>query len=131
MLFRSQVIDMAIAGEFAVALQIFPEHAASSAAKGAPVRWIPTRPGMASVISTSGVAAKAPHMNAAQLFMEYMISEEGQIVFRDSLYSPINPKVASLDKEFAPSANPYVVLTPKEAFTDMPKWFAIFKELFR
>ena len=126
-----QVIDMAIAGEFAVALQIFPEHAASSAAKGAPVRWIPTRPGMASVISTSGVAAKAPHMNAAQLFMEYMISEEGQIVFRDSLYSPINPKVASLDKEFAPSANPYVVLTPKEAFTDMPKWFAIFKELFR
>jgi ABC-type Fe3+ transport system substrate-binding protein len=126
-----QVIDMTIAGEFAVSLQIFPEHAASSAEKGAPVKWIPTRPGMASVISTSGVPAKAPHMNAAKLFMEYMISEEGQIVFRDSLYSPINFKVAPLDKEFAPSANPYVVLTPKEAFTDMPRWFSIFKELYR
>ena len=63
--------------------------------------------------------------------MEYMISEEGQIVFRDSLYSPINAKVAPLDKEFAPSANPYFVLTPKEAFEQMPKWMGIFKELFR
>ena len=126
-----QVIDQVIAGEHALALQIFPEHAASSAEKGAPVKWIPMRPGMASVISTSGVAARAPHMNAAKLFMEYMISAEGQIVFRDSLYSPINPKVAPLDPQFAPSANRYIVLTPREAFDLMPKWFDIYKELFR
>ncbi len=125
-----QVIDMAIAGEYAMALQIFPEHAASSSSKGAPVKWIPMRPGMASVISTSGVTSGAPHINAAKLFMEYMISEEGQIVFRDSLYSPIHPKVAPIDAEFAPSANPYIVLTPREAFEQMPKWMALFKELF-
>ena len=126
-----QVIDQVIAGEHSLALQIFPEHAASSAEKGAPVKWIPMRPGMASVISTSGVAARAPHMNAAKLFMEYMISEEGQVVFRDSLYSPINPKVAPLDPQFAPSANRYIVLTPREAFDLMPKWFDIYKGLFR
>lgn len=125
-----QVIDMAIAGEYAMALQIFPEHAASSSAKGAPVKWIPMRPGMASVISTSGITAGAPHMNAAKLFMEYMISEEGQIVFRDSLYSPIHPKVAPIDAEFAPGANPYIVLTPREAFEQMPRWMSVFKELF-
>ena len=125
-----QVIDMAIAGEYAMALQIFPEHAASSSAKGAPIKWIPMRPGMASVISTSGVTARAPHMNAAKLFMEYMISEEGQMVFRDSLYSPIHPKVAPIDAEFAPSANPYIVLTPREAFEQMPRWMTLFKELF-
>jgi len=125
-----QVIDQIIAGEHAVALQIFPEHADASAAKGAPVKWIATRPVMGSVISTSGVVAGAPHLNAAKLFMEYMISREGQVVFRDSLYSPINPNVAPLNPQFAPSANPYLVLTPREAFDLMPKWFQIYKELF-
>lgn len=126
-----QVVDQLIAGEVAVALQIFPEHAASSAAKGAPVKWIPIRPVMTSVISTSGVTKGAPHMNAAKLFMEYMISEEGQQIFRESFYSPIHPKVQPIDPEFAVGRHPVVILTPKEAFEQMPHWMGIFKELFR
>ena len=38
-----------------------------------------------------GLVRNAPHPNAAKLFLEYMLSPEGQTVFRDANYIPAEP----------------------------------------
>ena len=124
------VIDQAIAGEYALALQIFPEHAAGGAAQGAPIRWIPMQPAMSAIVSTTGVTAGAPHPNAAKLLLEYLISEEGQTIYRDAQYAPAHPKILSLDPEFRAGKHRVVFLTPAEATDALPAWVKIFKDLF-
>lgn len=124
------VIDQVIAGEYAIALQSFPENAIFSASKGAPVKWIPMKPTMTGIVSTVGVLANSPNPNAAKLLVEYMLEEEGQKLYRDTFYIPAHPKVPPLEAELTPGKNKVTHLTPTEVEAAMPKWMAIFKELF-
>jgi ABC-type Fe3+ transport system substrate-binding protein len=125
------VVDQLIAGEYAIALQIFPEHADESAAKGAPVKWIAMAPGMSAIVSTTGMVKSSPHPDAARLFLDYMISEEGQKIFRDAFYNPANPKVSPLDAALAPDRNAMIFLTPAEVVDAMPQWMKVYNEFFR
>ena len=124
------VLDQAIAGEYKVALQIFPEHADQDSRKGAPIRWIPMRPAMSAIVSTTGVLANSPHPAAGKLFLDFLLSEEGQSIYRDAYYSPANPKVEPINPDFKPGRYPTVFLSPREAMDDLPKWTGIFKDLF-
>ena len=81
-----------IGGEYSLALQIFNHHAVISAKKGAPVDWIPMEPATVT-LSTLSVLEQAPHPNAAKLFMDFVISREGQEVFRRSDYITAHPGV--------------------------------------
>jgi iron(III) transport system substrate-binding protein len=47
--------------------------------KGAPVDWTTLGPALINT-TAYGLAARAPHPNAAKLFMEYVLSREGQQV---------------------------------------------------
>ena len=87
-----QVLDQVIAGEYSLALGIFNHHAVISAAKGAPVDWIPMEPAMA-VLSVISVTKDAPHPNAGKLLVDYLVSSEGQEFFRDADYLPVDPAV--------------------------------------
>jgi iron(III) transport system substrate-binding protein len=124
------VIDQAIAGEYAIALQIFPEHAAGSGAKGAPIKWIPMKPAMSAIVSTTGVIANSPHPNAGKLLLDYLVNEEGQTIYRDAEYAPAQPRILSKDPEFRQGAHRTVFLTPPEAMEELPKWVKVFKDLF-
>ena len=125
------VIDQVIAGEYAISLQIFPEHAIVSASRGAPVKWIPMKPAMTGIVSTAGVTAGAPHPNAGKLLLDYMCDVDGQTFFRDAFYIPAHPKVPPVEAELTPGRHRAVFLTPAEANDAMPKWFDIYKELFQ
>src|SRR5207237_2868834 len=91
-----EVLDQVIAGEYWIALQIFNHHAVISAKKGAPVDWIKMEPatGTLNVVS---IHKGAPHPNAAKLLVDFIISKEGQEVFRDADYLTAHPQVAALD----------------------------------
>lgn len=45
--------------------------------KGAPIDWVPLEP-VAVQVNPVMLAAKAPHPNAAKLFMDFVLSKEGQ-----------------------------------------------------
>jgi ABC-type Fe3+ transport system substrate-binding protein len=124
------VIDQVISGEYKIALQIFPEHADQDGGKGAPVKWIPMRPAMSAIVSTTGVLANSPHPNAGKLLLDYLVSEEGQRFYRDAFYSPANPKVEPINPAFKPGRYPTLFLSPPEAMRTLPKWTQIFKRLF-
>jgi len=127
-----QLLDQVIAGEFPLALQIFNYHAVISAAKGAPVAWAPSSPSTMSP-SVVSVASKAPHPNAGKLLADYLVSEEGQELFRAADYIPANPNVAPKDPALRPGPGTFaaVYMAPDVINSRMQTWAKTFDEIFR
>ena len=127
-----QVLDQVIAGEYAIALNIFNNHAVISAAKGAPSAWIPMNPAMA-VLSVISATKDAPHPNASKLFLEFLVSEEGQALYRDADYMPIDPAVPARDPSLRPDGERFkaITFTPEQIDANMPKWAGVFRDTFR
>ena len=127
-----QMLDLVIAGEFPVALQIFNNHAVISAARGAPSGWIPMQPGLG-LLSVASITKLAPHPNAAKLLMEFLVSEDGQKLMAASGELPVHPRVPPNDPRLRPDGKTFraVTLTPEELDAGLPRWFEIFKEIFR
>ena len=126
------VLDQVIAGEFAVALQIFNNHPGISAAKGAPVEWIRLQPSLAALSAVS-ITKPAPHPNAARLLVDFPISAEGQQIFRSADYMPVDPQIAPKDPKLRPDGVDYkaIYLTPDQIDGALPKWAKIYDDLFR
>ena len=127
-----EVLDQVIAGEYAVALQIFNHHAVISAKKGAPVDWIKMEPatGTLSVIS---IHKNAPHPNAAKLLVDFIISKEGQEVFRAADYITAHPEVPASVPTLKPKEGGFRVhfFTPEQTEDHMPEWKKVSDEFFR
>ncbi len=126
------VVDQVIAGEYPVALQIFNHHAALSAAKGAPVQWLKMQPAMVQMtLVTLTTGSKSP--NAAQLFVEFMLSAEGQELFRQASYFPTHAGLSPAMPELAPDSGAFKAnfFSPQETARGYEKWSKLYLELFR
>jgi iron(III) transport system substrate-binding protein len=127
-----EVLDQVIAGEYAIGLQIFNHHAVISAKKGAPVDWIKMEPatGTLSVIS---IHKSAPHLNAAKLLVDFIVSREGQQIFRDADYLTADPAVPALDPSLKPEEGHFRVrfFAPEAIEANMPRWKQVFDDVFR
>ncbi len=90
------LVDRVIAGEYAIALQIYAHHPLISAQKGAPVglrMLAPTASTAGSIVIPKG--SKNPH--AALLFLDFLLSREGQQVLSSAEYLPVRPDVDPID----------------------------------
>ena len=127
-----QVLDQVIAGEYAIALQIFNHHAVISAKKGAPVKWIPMEPATG-VLSVVSIPRSAPHPNAAKLFEDFLVSKEGQKLYQAAEYLPADPAVPALDPALKPEGGKFRsrFFSPEETAEKMPRWKKIYDEIFR
>lgn len=127
-----KVLDQVIAGEYPLALNIFNHHTVISAAKGAPVSWIPMSPVM-SLVSTVALLKDAPQPNAGKLLIEFILSKEGQKIFQKANYLPALPSVPAKTPTLKPKEGGFTanVFTPKEIADNLPKWKKIFNEKFR
>ncbi len=127
-----QVLDQVIAGEYAIALNIFNNHAVISAAKGAPSAWIPMNPSMA-VLSVISVTKDPPHPSAGKLLVDFLVSEEGQKIYRDADYMPMDPAVAAKDPSLRPDGEKFraITFTPEQIEANMPAWAGVYQQLFR
>ena len=127
-----QGLDQVIAGEYSIALQIYNNHAGISAAQGAPSAWIALQPAFV-VPGVMSVTKDAPHPNAGKLLIDFLVSAEGQQIFRDTDYMPVDPNIPPKDKTLRPDGKDwrYIAFTPEQADAAMPKWASIYKELFQ
>jgi ABC-type Fe3+ transport system substrate-binding protein len=127
-----QVLDQVISGEYAMALQSYNDQVASSAAKGAPIAWHPIDPAM-SVPSVVGLTKDSPHPNAAKLLVDFLVSDEGQMIFRNANYITVAPNVPPLDPSLRPDGIKWraINFTPEQAVAAMPHWTEIYNQLFR
>jgi iron(III) transport system substrate-binding protein len=126
-----QVLDQVIAGEYAIALQIFNNHAVISASQGAPVAWIPMNPVMYTP-STFAIMKDAPHPNAARLLLDFLVSSDGQQIFRDADYLPVDPAIPPRDPSLRPDGVKLkgLFFSPEDIDAGLPKWTDIYKKLF-
>jgi ABC-type Fe3+ transport system substrate-binding protein len=126
------VLDQVVSGEQWLGIMMYNHHAAISAAAGAPVAWVKMEP-LVGLFSIMGITKDAPHPNAARLFESYVLSAEGQAVFATNDYLPADPDVPARIPDLKPEAGHFAVdyITPQMTRDDLPKWIAIYHEVFR
>ena len=126
-----QVLDQVIAGEYAVGLQILNHHVAFSANRGAPVGWSKIEPAMAAML-VLGVL-KGPHPNAGKLLVDFLMSDEGQALFRDADYIPVSPTIPPKDPGLRPDGTSFRALyyTPEKIDENMKRWMGIYADTLR
>jgi iron(III) transport system substrate-binding protein len=89
------LVDRVIAGEYAIALNIFAHHPLISKGKGAPVNSQLMDP-VASTAATMSVVRGLHHPYSAMLLVDYILSKEGQGLLARAEYFPVDPEVAPL-----------------------------------
>ncbi|MBI4528037.1 MAG: ABC transporter substrate-binding protein [Deltaproteobacteria bacterium] len=77
---RSLITQLLLAGEFDLQITAYWYRVHRLMRSGAPLRWVGIEPALLALHPIS-LAVNAPHPNAARLFIDYVVSEEGQIVF--------------------------------------------------
>ncbi|HEX9455028.1 MAG TPA: extracellular solute-binding protein [Candidatus Binatia bacterium] len=96
-----QILDLVIAGEYPLAIQIFNHHAFISKTAGAPVEWQPLEP-VTATNNSIGLAKHAPHPYASMLFLDFVLSRKGQRAFQAANYLPAHPEVPALQADLKP-----------------------------
>jgi iron(III) transport system substrate-binding protein len=86
------LIDRVIAGEFAMALNIFAHHPLIIHAKGAPSQSILMEP-VATTVGTMIIPKGLPHPHAAMLLVDFILSREGQTILANAGYFPTRSDV--------------------------------------
>jgi iron(III) transport system substrate-binding protein len=114
--------NMVGAGEVPLALTIYNYIPESAKKKGAPLDWFVMEPAIARA-NAVGIAAHAPHPNAAMVFYDYLLSADAQKILVGLGYIPTNATVAS------PLQNTKITLEdPVVTLDQMDKWTRIFNE---
>jgi iron(III) transport system substrate-binding protein len=115
--------EMVAAGEVPVSLTNYASNADSMKRRDKPIDWKPVEPviGRPQAI---GVAASAPHPNAALLFADFVLSPEGQQLFNSMGRFPSSQKVKSNIGGF-----PYLMLDPITLIDEDEKWLKFWNEL--
>lgn len=126
-----QIVDKVIAGQLEVALQVFHHQAAISAGRGAPVAWMPVEP-LSGSFTAAAITRQAPHPKAARLFVEFLVSRQGQEIFRDADALPARPGVGAKEAGLMPETGRFraIYFTPEEIEAELPRWQNLRAELF-
>lgn len=94
------IAKLTVAGEFPLSIA-HGSRVEQLKGEGAPLDWVDTVDPVVTSPSVISVSARAPHPNAARLFVEYVLSHEGQKLVRDNFRvtarSDIPPLVKKLD----------------------------------
>jgi len=126
------IVDLVVAGEYDIAINIFNNHAEISKDAGAPVDWQPLEP-VPSPMGTTGVAKTAPRPHAAMLFTDFLLSEEGQKVFQRADYLPAHPKVPAKTPTLKPGGGRFAKANyfhPEIVMEQSEKWLAVQDKIF-
>jgi ABC-type Fe3+ transport system substrate-binding protein len=90
------ISELVSAGEFPVAVSLYQHRVDEYNEKGAPLQWIAPNPLVGGDPNKISLLKNAPRPNAAKLFIDFMLSAEGQKLLQDKGRSPgrigIGPK---------------------------------------
>jgi iron(III) transport system substrate-binding protein len=84
------------------------------------------------LLQTIGLAKYAPHPHAAMLFLDYILSEEGQRVLQEADYLPAHPQVPAKTPSLKPEQGRFKAnfLSPDTVLANEREWNALYRRLF-
>jgi ABC-type Fe3+ transport system substrate-binding protein len=128
----AQVLEEVISGEYPLTIMGAIHQALFNAGKGAPVKWLPFSPAAES-LTTVSIVRDAPHPNAAKLYVDFLLSDEGQTVFRDNYYIPASLHVPAKDPRALPDGSLMrgQFFTPEEVNAQISNWQKMVTDIFR
>ena len=122
----SVITNLLVAGEFPLVLNTYLHNVEEVKRRGAPVDWIVQDP-VFTKFQPLGIGSKAPHPNAAKLFSDFVLSEEGQKIIASFGRVPtrrgVSTNVQGLDKL-------NYVIDDISAGDDFNKNFELFRSIF-
>ena len=85
------------------------------------------------VLSVGAITKDAPHPNAAKLLADFLISGDGQKLFRDSDYLPVDPDIPPREVSLRPDGVNFraIYMTPEDIEENMPRWVRVYNDIFR
>ncbi|MEX6508458.1 ABC transporter substrate-binding protein [Jiella sp. M17.18] len=126
------VLDRVIVGDFPMGLMVFNHHVAISKAKGAPIEWLHMEP-LVSSASLLGLIKGAPHPNAGKLFIDWLLSDEGQRVLASTNYLPSRPGVDAAIPTLLPTGpKPFetTFMSPTIVADNLKTWIGLLDKKF-
>ena len=93
------LINLVGSGEIPLSPTIFDANVTIAKQKGSPVEWRPLEP-VVTTVGSAALMAKAANPNTALLFIDYLLSKEGQqLIMKGGLWSP-REDVGTVDQKF-------------------------------
>jgi ABC-type Fe3+ transport system substrate-binding protein len=126
------ILDSVIVGEHALVLGVSAHNTEISVKAGAPVAFLPLG-GAWATPHTIGITAGAHHPNAARLFIDFVVSKEGQDIFRQAGYLPARPDTPPLSPKISPelAGFPVNVIAPEALERKLVRWSEVYDQVFR
>ena len=127
------VVDRVMAGEYSLCLDAFLHHPIISARKGAPIAPLPLDP-VLTVVSSVMLPKTPPHPYAAMLFIDFLLSREGQQSLQRADYFPARldvPASADLDQIVPRKIGLHEnFISPIKMDADLPRSRELYLQLF-
>jgi ABC-type Fe3+ transport system substrate-binding protein len=127
------VVDRVMAGEYSLCLDAFLHHPIISARKGAPIAPLPLDP-VLTVVSSVMLPKTPPHPYAAMLFIDFLLSREGQQTLQRADYFPARldvPASADLDQIVPRKIGLHEnFISPIKMDADLPRSRELYLQLF-
>ena len=121
---HSLMAELLSAGEFPLTPTEYNQDVERQIQKGAPVKWKALAPTFGRPNSI-GVAQNAPHPHAAMLFIDFILSREGQELIKKFDLVPSSNLVDSQLNRF-----PYKMIDPAIVLDESEKWEKLWADLF-
>lgn len=116
--------ELVASGEIPLAMTLYNHNVERLVVKGAPVKWKPLQPAFGRP-NAIGVAKRAPHPHAAMLFVDFMLSKEGQTILKERNRVP-----ASLSVDTHLNKFPFHMIDPVITLDENDKWEKLWSDLF-
>jgi iron(III) transport system substrate-binding protein len=114
--------NLVVSGEVPLALTTYAYKAEQLKNSGAPLDWFVIPPGVARFEGV-GVARRAPHPNAAILFLEFMLTDAQDLLLNRDFF-PASRKARPL-----PSGLSITFLDPAKGLDENRKWSKYYREI--
>lgn len=121
--------QLVAAGEFKIGVVMYTPRMELMKSQGAPIEWGRADPVIAYHYSL-GVAARAPHPNAARLFVDFFLSKEGQQLLVDVRRVPVRSDVKPKPAYLVEGVN-LVPSDPALAEKDFKTYFDEYRDIFK
>jgi iron(III) transport system substrate-binding protein len=118
--------NLIVSGEVDMSPTIYLSQVEARRAEGAPLAWV--APGPVPVLDASAaLAANAPHPHAAMLYIDYLLSKEGQLYYREIGYLSSRTDMPATD---APALEKVFLGNRPNYFEEFEQWSQLFQEVF-